>query len=157
MFRLITDWILAQEGGVADVGDGKGITRWGQTPGWLSFWNLPTPTSVEEARTNYELWLKKSGLSALCEPVDALALSIVDYAVHSGERAAIRALQSILGVKADGILGPITKKAVQECDRVKTATLLNGERLAFLAGLAKSDPRFLRGWVLRISRLLSLA
>ena len=91
--------ILDREGGVADVGDGKGVTRWGQTPGWLSDFDLPTPTNEAEAAENYATWLRVTGLERLLQPrADALADTVIDLAVHSGHVTAIKSLQKAVGV-----------------------------------------------------------
>ena len=46
---------------------------------------------------------------------DKLRFAVYDYCVHSGQKRAIRALQKVCGVKADGILGSQTLK---KCDDI---------------------------------------
>jgi len=148
--------ILAEEGGVADVGDGAGLTRWGQTPGWLQQWRLPVPKSEDEAAMNYRSWLEHTNLDALCTTDDVLAQSVIDYAVNSGERVAIAALQRALGVKADGILGPVTMTSLAICNRQKIASLVISDRLILDNGLITDHPdkyaKFGRNWGHRIAR-----
>lgn len=143
--------ILELEGGVADVGDGKGLTRWGQTPGWLSFWNLPIPTNAEEARENYKEWWIRSGLGPALRADDGLSLVVAVWAIHSGETVAIRGLQRALGVLEDGIIGPITIEAIRDCHRSKTARHVLISYTWFLAELGSK--MFRRGWRNRLYRL----
>lgn len=107
-------YVLDLEGGVKDVGDGKGITRWGQTPGWLAEWHLPSPASVVQAAENYRAWLARTGLEAVCGVDDVLARAVVTWAVHSGHGRPTRVLQALLGEKADGVIGPKTRAALAE-------------------------------------------
>lgn len=105
--------ILTREGDVADVGDGKGITRYGQTPGWLSQFNFRAPTNATEAAENYAEWMRITKLDQIiADQPDALADSVIDLAVHSGHVLAIMALQRAVHVTADGVIGPVTIGAV---------------------------------------------
>jgi hypothetical protein len=70
--------LLDREGGVADVGDGKGITRFGQTPEWLEQFGLPAPTTRAEAAVNYKRWLDLVKLTVVVLPGDDLADILLD-------------------------------------------------------------------------------
>lgn len=106
--------IIRREGGVADVRDGKGTTRFGQTPGWLAQFNFRPPTNATEAAENYAEWLRVTKLDRIiADRPDALADSVIDLAVHSGHVIAILALQRAVGVNADGVIGPVTVSAVR--------------------------------------------
>lgn len=147
--------VLDREGGVADVGDGKGVTRWGQTDGWLGQFNLPAPTNATEAAENYAAWMAATRLDRLIGPVvDDLADVVIDCAVHSGHAAAIRLLQSALGVTKDGVLGPATLTALAAQERRLIARRVLAARLDLLGGLIATDPgrhaRYARGWLRRI-------
>ena len=74
----IIDKILQREGGVADVGDGKGVTRFGQTPEWLETFGLEPPQTRADAAVNYHSWLDRTGLIGLCDAPDALADAVID-------------------------------------------------------------------------------
>lgn len=147
--------ILDREGGIADVGDGKGVTRWGQTPGWLTQFGLPTPTTAAEAAANYVAWLHTTRLDQLILPrPDALADVVIDLSVHSGHVAGIIALQRAVQVKADGVLGPRTLEAVSvDHDRVVAAAAVVAWRLEQQGALiAKTPERYARyalGWARR--------
>ena len=150
---LLIARVLTREGGVADVGDGKGITRWGQTPGWLDQFGLPTPTTKAEAEANYRTWLVRTGLMGLCDHADSLADATIDYAIHSGHRVAIRSLQSALGVAMDGIYGPETQAAVDVCERRWMAQRILGQRVRLLGRLITDLParsKWAAGWLNRL-------
>lgn len=147
--------VLENEGGVADVGDGKGITRWGQTPGWLAQFDLRTPTNATEAAENYGAWLSLTGLARVIgETADPLAEAVIDFAVHAGHGAAIRALQQALRVKSDGVLGPQTLGVLAQADRRQIAARVIASRYVFLASITVNKPsnlRYLVGWMHRMA------
>jgi len=79
----------------------------------------------------------------------ALALTVFDLAVHSGPLRAVRMLQAVLGIEADGIVGPVTLAAAREADEPQTIARLTRMRLRFLRHLA-AWPVFGRGWERRV-------
>lgn len=112
-------YLAIDEGGVKDVGDGKGVTYWGQTQGWLDQYGLKVPETPEQAMSNWSVWLAKTRLDQIFTTVyDAFPHTVVDYAVHSGSAIAIRCMQSALHVKADGIIGPNTLAVLSKYDLV---------------------------------------
>lgn len=148
--------ILSEEGGVV-INPGEGyVTRWGQTPSWLMRWRLLSPATIEDAERNYRVWLALSHLDALCTVDDPLCESVIDFAVHSGERVAITALQRALGVVADGVLGPVTEMALIVCARAHIAAQVVAGRLELIHGLIADRPdryvTFARGWGRRLAR-----
>jgi lysozyme family protein len=84
---------------------------------------------------------------------DALApgldLALFDLAVHSGPAKAVRMLQCVLGVQADGIMGPVTLKAARKADSEHVIRNLIRVRLEFLSRL-RTWPVFGRGWQRRV-------
>ena len=130
--------ILEREGGVADVGDGKGVTRFGQTPAWLEQFDLPIPTNEAEAADNYAAWLAITGLDAVVgDEADVLADFVIDFAVHSGHPPAIAALQIALGhLKVDRVIGPKTRAAVDALDQV------HGRRKAVAVSVFAEELRY---------------
>ena len=145
----VLDW----EGGVADVGDGHGVTRFGQTPGWLQQFGLPAPMTTGEALANYRTWLVKTGILGACDAPDIFAVAVVDWAVHAGHRVAIRGLQLALKEAADGVWGPETQAAVDAADRHALACRLVAARARFTFGLLADPARsqWARGWGHRIA------
>jgi len=149
---VITD-VLLREGDIKDVGDGKGLTRFGQTPDWLTQFGLPVPNSVAEAAANYRRWLDLTNLIALCDVFDSLADVVIDWGVHSGHIPAVRALQRALGVRADGVLGPVTESALALVDRPRMARRMLADSDRYKGRLITDDPaqyaRFAAGWASR--------
>lgn len=75
--------------------------------------------------------------------------AVFDYAVNSGPSRAVKALQGILGVAADGVVGPVTLAAAQAADPIKTIQALCDQRMAFLRNLS-NWPTFGKGWTSRV-------
>ena len=155
MINELIERILDREGGVADVGDGKGITRFGQTPEWLEQFSLPSPTTREDAAINYRTWIDIVGLTAIVAPGDDLADIVLDIAVMSSAPKAIKALQVCLMVKVDGVLGDGTKTALVGADRAKLARAVIAWDMAFQGRLITQNPtqraRYAAGWANRMA------
>lgn len=89
---------------------------------------------------------------------------VFDYAVNSGPKRAVRALQETIGAEADGIIGPKTLAAVNEYIAENgEGNLVNNilmRRSEFLTNLIESNPekygRFSDGWANRIRELQSI-
>ncbi len=147
--------VLAREGGVKDIGDGAGVTTYGQTSRWLVQFGLPIPKTVVEAAQNYLTWLTRTGLIGVCDAPDSFADAVIDFAVNSGHRPAIQELQRMLGTKPDSIYGPETQAKVDACDRQKMARFMLGTRLRYDGRLITKDPvqyaRWAEGWMNRIA------
>lgn len=155
--------VIQREGGVDDIGDGKGVTRWGQTLGWLATFNLPVPESPEDAAENYAAWLHITGLDVVVgdEP-DNLADFLIDFAVHSDHKPAIRALQRALDLTADGVVGPKTRAAVERVNREWLAFAVIAGEMRYQGGIITDNPdkhaRWARGWANRnADKLMQLA
>ncbi|RYE11178.1 MAG: hypothetical protein EOP22_01490 [Hyphomicrobiales bacterium] len=149
-------------GGATNLGiTRKTLARWRKVTPW---WNLPKAAvkslTSDEAAGIYEAsyWRRVEG-AALPAGVD---LALFDFAVNSGPDRAIKALQSRLGVKADGWIGPLTLDALKV--RIAAAgvagliTSLCDGRLGFLQRIA-TFAIFGRGWSRRVRdiRLAALA
>lgn len=147
--------VMAWEGGVATVPGESFETRFGQTPAWLETFGLKPPRTAQDAVANYRTWLVRTGLIGVCDMPDAFAVSVVDWAVHAGHVEAIRALQTRLGIKVDGIYGPETQMAVDRADRVVMARRMVAARLRSLGRLIATTPQrygvYASGWANRIA------
>lgn len=75
-------------------------------------------------------------------------LAVFDFGVNSGPARGIRYLQTVLGVTADGHMGPVTIKAAADADPVATVKKLMVDRRAFLNKIPHRKP-FLKGWMRR--------
>lgn len=78
--------------------------------------------------------------------------ALVDYAINSGPNRAIKELQRVLGITADGVIGPVTMRTVNKADTADTIRLLMKRRLSFLQRL-RSWKTFGRGWKSRVLRV----
>jgi lysozyme family protein len=147
--------VLSHEGGFVDhPRDPGGATNFGITRETLS-WARGRRASIddirlltrEEAISIYRrLYWDTVRADELPPGVD---LAVFDLAVNSGPSRAIRMLQKALGVQADGIIGPVTLKAVWEADPSETIRRLSRARLGFLSRLATWSV-FGRGWRRRV-------
>lgn len=162
--------VLAHEGGYGDhPADPGGATNMGITHKTLArwrdvspWWSLPKSAvkglAVEEAAKIYRAsyWERsKAG-----EMPAGLDLAVFDYAVNSGPDRAIKSLQKLLGVVADGQVGPLTLAAIRK--RVALAGVgglidaLCNQRLSFLADLS-TFAVFGKGWRKRVEDIRAAA
>jgi len=75
---------------------------------------------------------------------------MMDIAVNNGSGRAVKWLQEIVGVDADGALGPLTIAAANASDGDKTAQRLLDRRTEFYHSIAKGKmAKFLTGWLNR--------
>lgn len=158
--------VLKHEGGYADhPADPGGATNMGITRKTLARWRRVSPwtdlpkdevrnLTRTEAAAIYraEYWdLCRAG-----EMQPGLDLALFDYAVNSGPDRAIRALQAILGVAVDGVLGPQTMAAAGRADSRSVVSALCDQRLAFLRSLSNFST-FGRGWTSRVAAVRAAA
>ena len=114
----------------ADIGDGEGITGiGGQTTDWLTRWSLTAPSNRQQAEQNITAWLRLSALQVVVDRSLPLGDAVADYAYNDGERRAIGALQSALGVAVDGVLGPVTIGAMAGVDAASIARQVAKHRI----------------------------
>lgn len=155
-------WVLMQnEGGLLTaeqarrVRDPGGLTNFGITQRtWERFGYSGSVEglSEEDARRFYRahFWVPVEALGEVCP---GLLVFAFDYAVQSGPKLAIRAVQRAVGATPDGIVGPRT---VQACGRHGAGpALIDTARLRrdMLVRWTLKDPRrlrLLRGLVKRV-------
>lgn len=87
---------------------------------------------------------------------DGVDYALFDFAVNSGPVRAIRMVQEIVGVTADGVIGPKTLAAIDRQDPRDLAAKICDKRLEFLRG-TKNWPTFGRGWTPRIADVKKMA
>lgn len=80
----------------------------------------------------------------------AAGFQLLDAAVNSGIRRATQWLQRAARVADDGIIGPITLRAIAAADPSDLVLRFLAERLEFLTGL-RNWPNHGRGWARRIA------
>ena len=147
--------VLRHEGGYSNHPDDKG-----------------GPTNLGITLATFRKWVKKDGtiadLKAMtreqaakcyravywnCIKGDDLPggidYAVFDYCVNSGQGRAAKALQGVLGVEQDGLIGPVTLAAARAADPIKTINALCDQRMAFLRKLS-NWPTFGKGWTSRV-------
>jgi len=155
---LITDVIVREGGFVNHQADRGGPTNWGITQGTLAGWRK-RPVSVadvqalskDEARDIYRANYFR-GLEGVTDP--GVLNLLFDYSVNSGPGRAVKALQTVLGVTADGAFGPKSVAALAAIkDQSKLYWPLVCERLDNFLRIIGRDPSqhvFAIGWANRM-------
>lgn len=77
-----------------------------------------------------------------------LDLATFDFGVNSGPARSARYLQTVLGVKVDGVIGPVTLKAAADANPLDTVKALMEARRKFLHQIPYKDV-FIKGWLNR--------
>lgn len=155
----IIDGILEREGGYVDrKHDRGGPTRYGITANTLGEWRkLGRPATraevkaltQEQARAIYGAMYVKP-FDAI--PFEALRNQLVDYGVLSGQGTAIRALQDVLGIPIDGVIGPRTNAALLASSWRMVNNALIARRLKHFTDDVAAHPEQLEnfhGWCAR--------
>lgn len=86
----------------------------------------------------------------------SIANILVDWTWNSGTNG-IKIPQRILGLKADGIVGPITLNTVNASNQRNLFDLIKSERISFVNNIVRKDPsqqKFLKGWLNRINSFI---
>jgi lysozyme family protein len=150
--------VIEREGSyVNHPNDHGGPTNWGITQGTLSAWRKQPVTAFQvqtlsqtEARHIYRDQYFR-GLEDVTDP--QVLEFLFDYAVNSGPKRAVKALQTILGVMPDGEFGPISKAALAKVDQATLYPFLICERLDNYMRIMARDPSqvvFGEGWANRV-------
>lgn len=84
----------------------------------------------------------------------SIANILVDWAWGSGPITAIKRLQKLLEVRVDGIIGPITLRALNEAKQEDLFKKIWNARRDFFYEIVRRNPSqrvFLRGWMNRLN------
>ena len=152
--------LLAHEGGYTNhPSDPGGPTNFGITIYDYRKYVKPNATAADvRAMTVGEaklIYRKRYWDAQRCDELPAgVDYAVFDYGVNSGIGRSKKVLQRVVGVTADGVLGPLTMQAVAARDPAKIVTAICDERLAFLKRL-KTWPVFGRGWARRVAEVRS--
>lgn len=165
----LAPFILKWEGGfVNDPVDKGGATNMGVTIGtWRSVGydkdgdgdidvddlHLLTPDDVIERVLRPHYWNRWRADEINNQ---SIANILVDWVWASGSHG-IRRPQRILGVTADGIVGPKTLAAVNSMDPMELHFRIKNDRIRFIDEICKANPsqeRFRSGWINRINQLV---
>ncbi|MGL5369853.1 MAG: glycoside hydrolase family 108 protein [Plesiomonas shigelloides] len=85
-----------------------------------------------------------------------ISLAVFDGAVQHGWMTSVKMLQEVMGVKADGIIGPKTKAAISSMDPEWVLARLLLRRARYYGRIImknQSQGRFFEGWHNRLSHL----
>ena len=157
-FDQAFDILLGHEGGYSDhPADPGGATRFGITEAVAreagyrgDMRELPIDLAKSIYKERYWDAVRAEELP------EAIRYAVFDAAVNSGPRQAIRWLQRAVGVRDDGVIGPITLGAVRATDPQVLLRRMLSARLRFMTGLS-NWPAFGRGWARRIADLMEMA
>ena len=146
--------LFALEGGYAERDSTAGSVNFGITERFLDRINYPVKPidlTKEEAKGLYRVYfwgrLKLDNIRH-----EALAQLVFICAVNVGRVRATKLLQRVAGVRADGIVGPITLNAVNQCSEGLLLDLFRLQMEAFYRQLAKQRKykKYLKAWLARL-------
>lgn len=154
--KLLQPFILRWEGGfVNDPLDRGGATNKGITIGTFRQFYGKDATVEQLKNITDEQWLHifKSGYWNPWKADEivnqSIANIVVDWAWASGPGTSIKQVQGVLGVAADGIVGPKTLATINSADQRTLFADIHAARLKFVENIVRRDPtqaRFLKGW-----------
>lgn len=153
-FTKCLEVILKSEGGyVNDPHDAGGETNMGISKRAFPDVDIKNLTK-ELASAIYKkyYWDKVQG-DGLPSGLD---LVVFDSAVNSGPTQAVKWLQRAIGVKDDGVIGPVTLVALQKANTASVIDKFLEQRLTFLKSLSTWS-RYGKGWGTRVEELGKLA
>jgi len=169
-FKTAFQKMLIHEGGyVNDPEDQggetyKGISRTmhNQWPGWAIIDNFKNkfgfPATLDlsvELQNHVELFYRSnfwSPLNADHISNQVIANSIFDFSVNAGIITSVRLAQSIVGVKADGIIGELTIKNLNSLDFGYFLPAFTVGKMSHYIAIIKKRPankKYLYGWIIR--------
>jgi len=158
-FNTAFDLLISHEGGFSNrpyADDPGGATMYGVTEkvaranGYVGHMKDLT---LDFAKSIYR---KQYWDACQCDAMpDALRYPLFDAAVNSGSGQAIKWLQSAIGVKADGVIGPMTRQAANVSSPHIVRQQMIGKRLAFMTRLPNWSANA-KGWSRRIASILEM-
>lgn len=151
--RIISD-VLRREGGfIDDPADEGGRTQLGISEmAHPSAWADGKVTPEEAREIYFKKYVQWPKYDLIPDSHAVVQAQLIDFGVNSGPFVATQKLQGILGVKADGMLGPKTLAALTARDPKDVNNRLVAERLRMLARIVTKNPsqvKFIAGWVNR--------
>lgn len=156
-FETAFDLLITHEGGYSNHPDDPGgATMYGVTEVVARAEGYTGPMRELTLDFAKSIYRKRYWDACRCDQMpDALRYPLFDAAVNSGPGQAIKWLQSAVGVKVDGTLGPVTQQAVNMAAPQPTRQKMVGNRLRFMTNLS-SWPSFSKGWSRRIAAILEM-
>ena len=156
-FQTAFDLLITHEGGYNNHPDDPGgATMYGITEKVARANGYTGPMRDLTLDFSKSIYRKSYWDACRCDQMpDTLRYPLFDAAVNSGPGQAIKWLQSAVGVKADGAIGPVTQQAVNMAAPQPTRQKMIGNRLRFMTELA-NWPSFSKGWARRIASILEM-
>lgn len=154
-FKIALKRVLKHEGGyVNDPKDKGGETNYGITIGTARQFGYTgsmrsIPMDVVEKIYKARFW-DALGCDELADKYGfAFAFQLFDAGVNHGVGNAKRMLQRAVGVVDDGVIGKVTRQAIDD-NAERLTDLFNAERIAFYTKISSFN-HFGRGWMRRMS------
>jgi len=155
-FSKCLAFTLKQEGGWSDnPRDPGGATMRGVTLATFSEW-LGRQATKEELKAISDqqvqsIYKTKYWDTCKCDDLPAgIDLVVFDFSVNAGPSRAAKTLQGVCGIARDGLVGPMTLKALKEYSPTSVISDYNIARRDFYRGLA-SFQDFGKGWLRRVT------
>ena len=142
------DILIGHEGGHVDHPDDPGgETKYGISKRAYPDVNIAALT-LDDAKAIYreDYWDRVRADELPAE----LRFPLFDAAVNSGVAQSIKWLQRAVGVRDDGVIGPVTMVAVKSSNPHQISSNFLGQRLKHMTDLRHWD-QFGRGWARRIA------
>ena len=139
-------------GGKVGVGTLKG-TKFGLAANTYPNLDIKNITLAQAKEIYKKDWWDKLGGHGLHS---AITFQLWDFAINAGKSRAIKELQQVAGVTADGIIGPKTIEAVNGLDLNDVLLSLTAERLKFYTSLGTWSA-YGKGWTNRVADNLKYA
>lgn len=136
-------------GGKVGVGELLG-TKWGIAANTYGHLDIPNLT-IDDAAAIY----RRDFLTPIRAELfrDGVAFQLLDFAVNSGPRRALIEFQKAIGVKPDGIIGPITQARAESMPEGDIIKLILAQRIDFMRKLPNWRHHG-NGWMGRIAENL---
>lgn len=148
--------ILEAEGGFVDhPSDPGGATNMGITFNTLKAWRHPENITVDDVRNltkdeAKQIYRANYWNALSCDDLpDGVNLVTFDFGVNAGPGRSAKTLQRVVGVKDDGVVGPITLAAVAAVDPEHIIRRFSELRTEFYQGLS-TFATFGKGWLRRV-------
>ncbi|MCH7329654.1 glycoside hydrolase family 108 protein [Acinetobacter modestus] len=107
--------------------------------------------TLDQAKAIYKRdWWDKLNADSLDA---AIVFQVWDFAINAGMGTAKRKLQKSVGMAEDGIIGPLTLKAILKVDLNDLLMKFNAERLNYYTSLS-TWPRYGKTWTRRVANQL---
>ena len=162
LFSRYAPTLKKLEGGfVNNPADPGGATNMGVTLATFQQWYGADKTVADLRMMTDAQWtaIMKGGYwdKCLADQIknQSVAEMIVDWCINSGN-GIVRKVQGIVGVTADGIVGPKTIAAINRYDQQNLHFRIKKARAEYYASLVdnrKSNLAFYDGWISRIAQL----